>query len=121
MHLHCPKLIDRKTQMTSGLSATGDIRLRQKQLRKLEMKECKLRTIPDPSRRFESSHIVRVRGTAIAAQGGRSTEVARNRCAIAVGGQQVRVVAAAVGYAVSAAAKFITGTILPVDGGVAMR
>ena len=30
-------------------------------------------------------------------------------------------VAAAVGYLVSPAAKFITGTILPVDGGVAMR
>jgi NAD(P)-dependent dehydrogenase (short-subunit alcohol dehydrogenase family) len=85
------------------------------------MNECKLRAIPDPSRRFESSHIVHVRGTAIAAQGGRSTEVARNRCALPVGGQQVRDVAAAVGYPVSPAAKFITGTIRPVDGGVAMR
>jgi hypothetical protein len=36
VQLHCPELVDRKTQMTSGLNATGDIRLRQKQLRKLE-------------------------------------------------------------------------------------
>ena len=107
--------------MTSGLSMTGDIRLRQKQLRKLEMNECKLRTIPDPSRRFESSHIVRVRGTAIAAQGGRSSEVARNRCAIPVAGQQARDVTAVVGYPVRWRRNLSPGQILPVDSGLTMR